>query len=1129
MGKYKLLFTILVIAISPYKLMAQQVNYVRTQTATVKNIQTIENLESRTYLEKQESFSYLDGLGRPVQNVIKRASPLGKDIIQIIQYDELGRQDTAYLPYASSTSTGSYRTNALSEQIDFYDGTSTPAGVIESDFPFSVSIFDNSPLNRVIEQGSPGESWQPGEHTVKNIMGTNKTSEVGLWEVNSSGNCEKNGSYPAQSLYMSELEDENGNKIREYKDKQGQVVLKKSYLGTDSLETYYVYDYFSVLRYVLPPKAVEKIGLGTTLSTAVSDSLVFSYQYDKRRRMTEKKLPGAKVVYMVYDTRDRLVLVQDGNQRPDCEWFFTTYDELNRPAVTGIWENIDFNFSTDIPDIEDYENFQAIWDDTNYEYDLSNTLSSGSTVLTETYYDDYEFVEYTNQLYKSLPDSFPNQTEESTCTINKVTGTKIRVLANDTWLTTVNYYDDKGRVIQTMTDNYLGGIERWMNEYDFVGELLKSRHVHYSDDTGNDSLVLWSTFTYDHAGRLLKEYKEIEGDTGNEKVLLAKNDYNELGELMTKNLHATNSQETNYLQEVDYLYNIRGWLTKINDPTNVSSSGDLFGMELLYDTINDLTSLTASHQYNGNISVIKWKGAHYNTLSAYGFEYDDINRLEGADYGTNSGSWTDESEFNVYNLSYDKNGNIENLRRDGASNQIDNLDYQYEGNQLINVEDNATGTKAEGFTDGVNVGDDFVYDDNGNLIEDNNKGLEEITYNELNLPERIIKGNDTIYYLYDASGMKLGKIVTGIGTEEATWYVGEIIYDDSNIDYILTSEGRIRDLGSNNYQYEYFLKDHLGNTRVSFKDSSNVAALNQEFEYYPFGMTARSFDYSSGNKYTYNGKEMQEDLGLDWLDYGARFYDPALGRWHSIDPLAEKMTVWSPYVYTFNNPIYFVDKDGRIPWPKLIESRVYGERTGGNAWGYRIHPTKKVKAFHYGIDLGKNNGKSLKGGENIRSAARGTISYIGYDEGGGNMVVIDHGDGYKTIYMHLQDDSWGSLKKGSKVKNGQNIGKVGNTGKYTTGPHLHFAMKKDGKKMNPTGIKDLDVFLHGDGDADKLKLEMNFLMNQYDDARSELTDINRDDFDNQKEYDKALDGAVNKVNSIIGKYHEKKDKYQSLF
>ncbi len=166
MRKLLLLF-VLAFSISQLISYSQSVNYVRTTTVLVDSVTTESQLDGLNYQQKQVSYSYIDGLGRSVQNVIKSASPLGKDIIQIIQYDELGRQDTTYLPYADTVATGNYRANALNEQVDFYDGTGTPTGVIESDFPFSVSVFDNSPLNRVIEQGSPGESWQPGEHTVK--------------------------------------------------------------------------------------------------------------------------------------------------------------------------------------------------------------------------------------------------------------------------------------------------------------------------------------------------------------------------------------------------------------------------------------------------------------------------------------------------------------------------------------------------------------------------------------------------------------------------------------------------------------------------------------------------------------------------------------------------------------------------------------------------------------------------------------------------------------------------------------------------------------------------------------------------------------------------------------------------
>ena len=135
--------------------------------------------------------------------------------------------------------------------------------------------------------------------------------------------------------------------------------------------------------------------------------------------------------------------------------------------------------------------------------------------------------------------------------------------------------------------------------------------------------------------------------------------------------------------------------------------------------------------------------------------------------------------------------------------------------------------------------------------------------------------------------------------------------------YILTDEGRIVvDTTGAVSDYEYFIKDHLGNTRVTVKDSSGLAVVQQESHYYPFGMTMEGMSYQNPlqtalNKYLYNGKELQDDLGLDWYDYGARFYDAQLGRFHSVDPLAFLYFDKSLYNYAANNPIFYIDPDGK--------------------------------------------------------------------------------------------------------------------------------------------------------------------------------------------------------------------------
>jgi RHS repeat-associated protein len=157
-----------------------------------------------------------------------------------------------------------------------------------------------------------------------------------------------------------------------------------------------------------------------------------------------------------------------------------------------------------------------------------------------------------------------------------------------------------------------------------------------------------------------------------------------------------------------------------------------------------------------------------------------------------------------------------------------------------------------------------------------------------------------------------------------TTYNGSFIYNGNvgnmSLDYALNSEGMIKAAGSP--QFHYFLKDHLGNTRAVIYDADADGQLDltssellQQTDYYPFGMPFEPAPFGADNKYLYNGKEMQEDaiggVGLDWYDYGARFYDPQIGRWHSVDPLGENgHHDYTPYAYVYNNPLIFIDPLG---------------------------------------------------------------------------------------------------------------------------------------------------------------------------------------------------------------------------
>ncbi|MDX8575499.1 MULTISPECIES: RHS repeat domain-containing protein, partial [Elizabethkingia] len=291
------------------------------------------------------------------------------------------------------------------------------------------------------------------------------------------------------------------------------------------------------------------------------------------------------------------------------------------------------------------------------------------------------------------------------------------------------------------------------------------------------------------------------------------------------------------------------------------------------------------------------------TLRRYSYEYDGVNRLKAGNYWDNSG--TANGSY-AERLNYDLNGNITGLRRTGlGAGLMDELGYSYDqagnSNKLIRVSD-ASGNAA-GYPVGGNV---IGYDVNGNMVNHLDKGISSITYNYLNLPSSINASIGNTDYVYRADGVKLKKVFGAKTTD----YLDGFQYENGVLQFVPTAEGYF-DVTKNRYIYNY--TDHLGNVRLSYtKGASGGAEIIEENNYYPFGLKHEGYNNaslaSSAYQYKYNGKELQE-TGM--YDYGARMYMPDIGRWGVVDPLAEKMTRHSPYNYAFNNPIRFIDPDGR--------------------------------------------------------------------------------------------------------------------------------------------------------------------------------------------------------------------------
>ncbi|MEP1033465.1 MAG: hypothetical protein ABJG98_07905, partial [Ekhidna sp.] len=598
------------------------------------------------------------------------------------------------------------------------------------------------------------------------------------------------------------------------------------------------------------------------------DRWAFQYRYDGRQRMTKKRVPGSGWVYMVYDHRDRLILTQDSVQRKDWQWTFTKYDALNRPIMTGIYQmgsNISqkdiqsylntFYQNPSFPDRKPYETYIGETVNSLKGY-TNNSFPNDSTrisLLSVSYYDQYNFrddlPEFGNTYtYDSLQlgckttnDSycFPSVAFETVK--GQVTGSQIRILGTDQWLSSITYYDDRYRIIQTHGENQTTGVDITSSLYDFMGNVLQTKAIH---NTTSESNTIFQEFTYDHASRLLSVTHQMDHQ---QPVVLLERNYNELGELIEKNLHVDGDQPT---QSIDYRYNIRGWLTSINnasltdDQTTNDDSDDLFGMKLVYNEMD--FDLNNTPSWNGNISAMIWSdpmGLDETSSRAYTYQYDPFNRLTSAQHHTNRLGWSSENGFSVSDLSYDLNGNILKLRRNNeAGSGLDVLEYTYasdgkNSNQLLEVTD--SGDIHAGFVDGNRSGTDYSYDGNGNMISDLNKNITHITYNHLNLPKRVDKvDGHYIIYRYDAAGIKLAQEVYAPGgvLQKKTDYIGAYIYEDDQLQLVQHEEGRIvPKYGSQpesleGYDYQYHLKDHLGNVRLTFSTTPENYTMVETFE-----------------------------------------------------------------------------------------------------------------------------------------------------------------------------------------------------------------------------------------------------------------------------------------------------------
>ena len=713
-----------------------------------------------------------------------------------------------------------------------------------------------------------------------------------IWSNN---NIQDLGIYNDSQLGVNSTTDEHGIKSQEYLNADGNSVLKRrqAYVETVTINgtqqqrphftyTYYVYDDFDNLRATIQPQGIATLASISNWNSNFGSTFLknwcFTYQYDARHRVIAKGVPGGGNTSYIYNALDQVVATttdKDDYGSGGRYWMISKYDKLGRLILTArvfyqasvtpavFQANVDAQpITSSLFETRERANSQT------YGYTLNGSYPQidGYDVQKVIYYDDYDYPALSGVDHQFLPEN--DVASSFTRLQGLVTGHSELILQTTKWVTTKQFYDELLRPIQIREDNALGngGISRTTLKLDFLGRPLSKV---FSQSGSGQTHTMRNVYVYDRTGRIQRELQQMDYDKPSPPadVLIAKYEYNELGQLVDKKLHSIDGG-ANFLQSVDYRYNIRGWLTKINNRfLNPGDDGpdaqpDLFGMELKYNEDHQMPGSVP--QYNGNIAEALWRTRNASTpqiMRGYSYKYDMLRRITSADYAAYEGNtWTTaNTNYSVSGVTYDDNGNIISLDRKGQVSaltnngtpaqfgDLDKLRYKYEGNQLTGVDDLVStttgpnpsplphdfednGYKFQTSTTGVN---EYAYDTSGNLIRDDNKGITSITYNYLNLPEVIrFKSSRIIQYIYTAAGVKVSKkVIAPFSPQIITQYVNGFVYELNTNTYVTTtlfgpmSEGRVmhNPAGSaKNWKYEYHIKDQLGNLRFAFRDEGGT-------------------------------------------------------------------------------------------------------------------------------------------------------------------------------------------------------------------------------------------------------------------------------------------------------------------
>jgi RHS repeat-associated protein len=873
--------------------------------------------------------------------------------ISVISYDTYGRQEYTIVPNGIggySASLKMYCDNGL----EFGEWLPVPIGGIGSvtsdydiedpgrsfykdDDPYTWINYDH--LDRVTGNYSPGEFLRSNQIRVRHDYRTNTAGSVRRYILNGS-RLATSGYYAKESLASKLTTDEDGKSIETFRDQLGRIVLERR---GGIADTYYIYNSLGLLSQVLSPQ----------YETDNDFTLYgYEYKYDSRRRMVSKRLPGCDEIKYWYDDGDRMLYMQDGRLRERGLYRFFFYDRLGRLVVQGTCRGFtnggEYGFVN-------YDETDASGSLCGSGYILPPSQSVSDAVIeTCTYYDDYSFLSLS-----SIPNSALTAFDglSGACARGLVTG-KVTLSSDGKYSYGITCYDERARPVISRELRSTGTILTERTKYTFDGN-PKSVWSEAKTSTGQCCTSLLEYVYSSHTGLLTDTYLTL--DSG-EPHRISHLSYDAVGRL-SSNTRGGNAGRLSY----DY-NNLRGWPVKISSPQ--------FTEWLSYD------DGPGTPMFSGNISSIRWKCGNEELCRGYKFGYDELGRMTSGVYGEGDDISENSDRYTEQITEYTLNSSISGLKRygkrnDGSFGLIDDLDIEFDGNRVTAVTDhsgNLLYNNSFDFHDETNDSPEYTYDECGSLTSDLNRGISSVEYDNVGMPRRVkFNTGSSTEYVYSSTGEKLcvnhttavrdiplqrdttilkpinpGVVPLSL-TDRTTFpsfkdslrvsidrlhltekleYAGPfILRNDKPYTYLFEGgycsypvSTTISSASTTVPEFFYYTKDHLGNNRTVVSESGE---LRQVIHYYPFGGTYGDTGLNSAlQPYKYNGKEFDHTHGLNWYDYGARMYSPALPMWTAMDQKCEEYYHLSPYVYCAGNPVINIDPDGRSIWTKIGKATI---------------------------------------------------------------------------------------------------------------------------------------------------------------------------------------------------------------